>query len=311
MVKRIMLLGIGLMALFPFLTSVTHANLPYGIYGPQTSWDSKYYYWGSDMEPANSTNGIYISLDSTSVSYSSVKAVVTVDHQLIQERGIIGFEILANGIWVDNVDVYFDSTLTPPTYREYYPIDISVTDEFIGSYVNFQVLGVTRTGSDVYVVAWSAPSLTIQLKPFPVIDRDAIGILNLILQKLQDLKTALEGKLDQLKNAVESIYTVSPATQTKFDNALNNLQSKLPTEAFKNEFQSMQNLISDSSQRIQNAEAKLEFGEINWYGVTTTPAIDLTEVAEQVSGLRRILQISLWCEFFYAVILFLRPRLTV
>src|SRR5690606_30933732 len=96
-------------------------------------------------------------------------------------------------------------------------------------------------------------------KPLPVIDREAIGILNAILAKLQELKDALTGKLDQLKASIEKIYTVTPETQTKFDNALDQLQSKVPTEQLKDEFNTVKDLMDNSATTISNTQQENTF----------------------------------------------------
>lgn len=301
------------------LMAIPSFSFAYGSYGPQTAYDEKYFYWGSDAEPKNSRNGIDVVVDGTSVSFQSTKATISVDYNLIGDRGIDGFAVLANGVFVDMVDTYYDDTLSPPGYREVYYADFDISTQYIGSHAYFQVLGIHKeTNGDSFVVAWSQETPTYSFKPLPVIDRDALeqletqtGILYAILQKLEQLRADIMGKLDQVKDAVEKIYTVTPQTQAKFDAALAELQEKLPTEQMKDEINEVKDMLDNSANQIRNTPQELKFGQINWMGAVTTPAVDFTEVAAQVEKLRRILQIALWCEFFYFIIMYLRPRLTV
>jgi hypothetical protein len=85
----------------------------------------------------------------------------------------------------------------------------------------------------------------------------------------------------------------------------------MPTEMIKNDISQMSNLMTDSADQIDNTTSDLTFGEITWMGVITTPVIDLRPFEDSLAILRRIMQISLWCEFFYFIVLILRPRLTV
>lgn len=302
------LLGVGMMliALFPF-----SAFASYESFGPQTS-DDKYYYWGSATTPPYVGNGINISLDTTSTSYQSIKATITMDANLINDRDIQLFSVLMNGVNVDFFNVYYDNDLTPPRYREYYTIDIDVTDVYIGSYAYFQILGLSYDSSDQqYVVAWSPQSETVRLKPFPVTDSETHGWLQSIYYILQDLKNTLAGKLDQLRAAVEKIYTVTPETQQKFDNAMEELKQALPSEQMKDQFNQVSDMVNGSANQIANTPQETKFGQINWMGAVTTSALNFDDMEEQLGLLRKIMRISLWCEFFYFVILILRPRFTV
>jgi hypothetical protein len=301
-------LGIVLiMALSPF---AVFADDGFGIYGPQPL-DEKYYYWGSDLEPPYVRNGLTLTLDPTSTSYQSIKAVLTVDHQLIDERDIQYFAILANGVYVDYVEAYFDNSLDPPRYREYYSLDIDISNQYIGSDVYMQALAVhVNPDGSHYVVGWSEQTETIRFKPLPVIDRDAIQVLNAILAKLEQLRADLSSKLDQLNASIREIYEIKPTTQARFDAALANLQTKLPTEQIKDQVNQAADLMDESADRVRNAQQRITFGEINWMGVVTTPLLDFTEFADVLDKLRSLMALLIWCEFFFFVISILTPKLT-
>lgn len=308
-----------LLALSPF----TYAAAPYVSYGPQTYQDHKYYYFGDSSHSALSRNGIDISVDTSSISYQSVKATVTMDYNLIMDRGITKFIVLANGINVDEFEPYFDRSLDPIRYKEYYYLDINVSNQYIGAQAYFQVVAlhqddINTPSGNVYVTAWSQESPTIHMKPLPVTDSDTHGLINesnnllqQILDKLDKLRMDLLMKLDQLQNAVEKIYTVTPETQSKFDLAMQNLQDKLPTQQIQEQMNEAKEMLDDSADQIKNTEQKLVFGRITWMGTVTTDALNFTEMEQLIEKMRKILQIALWCEFFYGIFLILRPRLTI
>lgn len=307
LLKKALIIGVALFLALPFCASAD--AFPH--FGPQPASD-KYFYFGDATYPATTPSGINLSVDDTSVSYQSTKATATLDYQLIDLRNISTFKVLANGIVVD----HFEPARTEDNteWRSYYYLDINITDQYIGSYVYFQIVAVNLEGYDKFVVAWSNVTPTYSFKAFPVTDKDTHGLidqsnslLQSILDKLNDLKASF-------KASIEKIYTVTPETQEKFDSALANLQSKLPTEQMKDQANQLTDLMDESNNMINSANQEVKFGRISWmsqYGGPTTDALDFTDVMDDVSKLRRILQIILWCEFFYGILLILRPKLTI
>lgn len=300
--------------------SRTYAATPgvdYPYFGPQTLEDD-FLHFGNTTWPRQSTQGITLTMDEPSTSFQSIFGRVLVDWNQIEEREITQFYLLANNRIVDTFDPVWD--METERYKNDYYVRFALEDWNIGSIVTLQVAAVHHAEphwqnpeyyDTRYVVAWSNTEGPIQLKPQPVIDREAVTVLEAILAKLEALKSSLEGRLDMINASIRKIYEVTPQTQQKFDQAMANLQAKLPTEQMKNEANNAQRVIEDSANRINNATQRIKFGEINWMGVVTTPAVDFTDFMDEITGLRRILQIMLWCEFFYFVILILRPRLTV
>jgi hypothetical protein len=323
--------GLGLilvLSLF-FLTTVANA---FGIYGPQPTDETeleKYFYWGSDAEPQHAPNGISISVDPTSVSYQTIKATVTMDANLIVDRDISYFAILANGIYVDFFNPYFDNALTPPRNLEYYTLDINITDSMIGSEIYFQVLGVhvnppfdpitEEPDGRQFVVAWSAQTANYVFKPLPVIDRTAIGYLAGILEKLTELKESLESKLSDLTKAVEAIYKPSPAAEAALEQSMDNFMEKMPTQQMTDNMQEMQDSMQNSLASLHEPGSKLEFG--NEFDPNTGNAdvdsmlsrfkLDLTEWATYVAIFRSIMAATLWVSFFHYIFNNLTPRLSI
>jgi hypothetical protein len=244
---------------------------------------------------------------------------VRIDPGLIEERGVRYFCVLANDRCVD----YFEPTWDYKNnmwQRVYSGHRFAFENWNTGTAIRLQIVALQVNHGEPspldpdyateYVVAWSNVAGPYTLKSLPVIDYEAVSLLRQILNRLASMQDAITSRLDQINQSIRKIYEVSPQTQAKFDAALANLQAKLPTEQIKNQAQQVQNIVEDSTNRINNTPQKLEFGEINWFGVVVTPALDLTDYEEAIKWLRDIARITLWCEFFYFVILVLRPRLT-
>lgn len=324
MIKRFfMVWGVALILALSSFSYVAAADVVYPNFGPQAYQVHKYYYFGDSEFSQTARQGIDISVDASSVSYQSVKATVTMDWNLIQDRQITKFIILANGVNVDEFEPYFDQSLDPPAYKEYYYLDINVSDQYIGSEVYFQVVGIQQDeiftgGSNVYVKAWSQQTPSVHLKPLPVIDRDAgvkldrsNSLLEQILAKLEELKLSLEGKLDTINKSIKEIYEIKPETQARFDAALADLEMKMPTKQAEDNVDQLKDIIDDSSDRVKNADNELKFGEISYMGVIDAPLLDFTEVSESVEKMRKLMEITIWIAFFIFVIRILTPKLTV
>ncbi|SFF49405.1 hypothetical protein SAMN04487969_15513 [Paenibacillus algorifonticola] len=305
---RIMLIGVIALALFPFSTYA--AGTPY--FGPQGQDDFLWY--GDDEFPKSEEQGITLNVDETSLSFQSVIGEVTMSPSIVENREIVRFYVTANNRIVDYFDPAWDQTTNQ--YRSTYWLRIAMDDWNIGTRVYFKIVAVTSSSSFEigdpfvgYVVAWSNQTPTYQLKPLPVSDSDTHGWLKKIFDLLEELLTAMNSKLAEINANVKKIYEITPQTQAKFDAAMANLQAKLPTEQMKNEMQNAQQVVQNSANRIENTPQKVKFGEIHWMGVVTTDALDFTDFMELIDKIRTIVKITLWCEFFYFVILILRPRL--
>lgn len=311
----ILVIGVTVFGLYPL--SVYAEDYP--LFGPQPLSDD-YVYFGDDVNSSTVQHGLRLNVDVTSISFQGVIGTITTDwvanSTLIDERQITEFYVLANGRIVDLFQPSWDDV--NDKWREHYTLRFAFEDWNIGTLITLQVVAVSHREEanipdyqNTYVVAWSAPMGPYQMKPLPVIDRDAIKVLEAILAKLEQMRSDITGELAKIDASIKKIYEVPPAIQAKFDAALANLQSKLPTEQMKEQANQMQNIVEQSANRIQNTPQQVKFGEINWMGVVVTPALDFTEYMEQIEKIRLFAQITLWCEFFYFIILILRPRLTV
>lgn len=321
---RFTVMGVLLLAASLLLSLVVQAAVPgedYPYFGPQTFENHKYYYFGDSSFSAGSRQGITIELDEDSVSYQSVKATVMLDYNLIMDRQITMFNILANGVLVDSFEPYFDRSRDPAEYSAYYYIDINVSDQYIGSDNFFQIVGIKQGkyfGEDKndYVVAWSQQTNVIRFKSLPVIDRDAIeeleeqtGVLYSILDKLEKLKSMLEGKLDSLKVAIEDIYKVKPETQERFDSALAALQQALPSQQVSDQMDQVAELMDESKSVIERGSNDLKFLKVAIYG-NEYYFLDFSQLEKEVKMIRDFLALILWVEFFFSVIRLLVPKLT-
>lgn len=276
-------------------------------YGPNT--DDTYFYFGDDELLSTSSNGIKIELDETSMSYQSIRAVVTLPVGLIEARGIDKFHILVNGNKkIDEFDPHQSNW--EDSFRRYYLITINVTDDYISSRMYFQIIGTASSNDGEYVVAWSGLTQDLDFKDLPVVDTEAISWLQAIYNKLDELLSSLSNLLSEINESIKKIYEIEPETQERFDNALSTLKSKLPQEQLNDEFNHVKDLMDESVDKINNADQHITFGEIHWMNVYTSSALDFTEYMEYIEKLRTILKVALWIEFFYFVIRILVPKLT-
>jgi hypothetical protein len=326
---RILSMMLGGVMLFLALSPFAYAA-DYPSFGPQTYENHKYYYFGDSTYDSGSRQGVSLDVDSSSISFQSVKATVTLDYNLVLDRKITKFVVLANGVNVDEFEPYFDNSKSPGEYLAYYYLDLNISTQYIGSDVFFQIVGLSGdintdpTMKNVFVTAWSMQTPTYSFKPLPVYDRQAVdnliynnglttisnNLLQAILDKLNELKLSLEGKLDKIDASIRAIYEVQPETQAKFDLSLANLQAKLPTEQVKDQVTQVTDLMNESADRIANADNGLKFGSVTYMNVITVPLLDFTEMEDSVRKLRLFIEITIWISFFIFVIRILTPKLT-
>jgi hypothetical protein len=318
--KRLLVVLIGVMSIgaLPLSASAADPSNPptdYPFFGPQSGEDD-FLWYGDDTWPKSSTQGLTIDVDETSLSFQSFIGNVTLDVGLIEHREITRFYLLANNRIVDFFDPAWDQTTND--WKRVYWLRFALDQWNLGSNVYFKVVAVTSAGPVTmgepyvpWVVAWSNQTPTYSLKALPVTDSETHSWLSRIYDLLDEFKSTTAAQLDQINDAVKKIYEIKPETQAHFDQALAGLQAKLPTEQMKQQMNDAANVVKDSADRINNTPQPLKFGEINWMGEFTTSAVDFTDFEQQITALRRIVQITLWCEFFYFIILVLRPRLTV
>ncbi len=284
----------------------------YGIYGPQTHIEDKYLYFGSDIELSTSRNGIDIAVDYSSISFQTVKAVITVDWNLIVDREISGFTIMGNKVVVDFVQTYLDTQTN--TYKEYYYVDININPDKIGSLVYFQVAGLHENNQgEQFVVAWSAETQPYQFKPLPVIDQDAVNLLSAILQKLEDIRIILEEKLEKILKAIESMYTPSPESVAALDSAMDAILEKLPMSQMTEQISEMNDTLQESVDQLHStASSDLKLGGkfrlIPELAESEISFLDLSDYRDQVILFRTIMNATIWIYFFYMLMSMLTPK---
>jgi hypothetical protein len=302
--------GLGLfLVLSLFLMQTANG---YGIYGPQTHIEDKYLYFGSDIELSTSRNGIDIAVDYSSISFQTVKAVITVDWNLIVDREISGFTIMGNKVVVDFVQTYLDTQTN--TYKEYYYVDININPDKIGSLVYFQVAGLHENNQgEQFVVAWSAETQPYQFKPLPVIDQDAVNLLSAILQKLEDIRIILEEKLEKILKAIESMYTPSPESVAALDSAMDAILEKLPMSQMTEQISEMNDTLQESVDQLHStASSDLKLGGkfrlIPELAESEISFLDLSDYRDQVILFRTIMNATIWIYFFYMLMSMLTPK---
>lgn len=306
---------VSIMALsFFFIITFSVKASAYPFFGVQTSYDD-YLYFGNDDYPSNSKQGLTFSVDESSISFQSIVASVTTEYvpnsTLVDARQITDFAILANGRIVDEFEAAWDSNLNQ--WRTYYRLRIAFDDWNVGSNVTLQVVAIhTDNNLNQYAVAWSEPQGPFQLKPMPVIDKDAISVLELILARLNNLSAMLEMKLTQLTKAVEKIYTPSEATEQRFNNAVNSIKDKLPMDELIDQVDNANQVLEETRRKLQQPGTTIKIGGEFCFipGVADScfPVMDLTEWREQLLLFRTIIEAALWVYFFYMIFEKLTPK---
>lgn len=305
--------GLGLFVVLSFFLTTT--SYAYNSYGPQTSIEDKYLYFGSETEPSGVRNGITITVDPESISFQTVKAMITIDDGLIEERGIDGVYIMANKVVVDKFFIYYDNA--EGAYKRNYYVDLDVDTSKIGSNVYFQAVGVHAEvdpdfGEIQYVVSWSEQTGTYELKPLPVIDRAAIEVLYAILAKLESLKAMMEAKLAAIQKAIEDIYTPSPEAEAKLQTSMDNFMDKLPMKEMQEKIDDLNDALQESKDQLSDPDTsslKLggKFRLIPELAESEITFLDLTEYKDQVKLFRTIMEAAFWVYFFYMLLKMITP----
>lgn len=284
-----------------------------------------YIYFGNDKYPSNKAYDININVDESSTSSQWVNIGVTVAHDVIENRGIEKFYILANGKIVDTFyPALYQNKLDEIVYRGYYEVKPSIT-ELIGTNVFFQIVGVHNEDA-IYeqAVAWSGISDIVTFDDLPVYDKIAVGWLEQIYYKLKELLNAinslnnvLANLLTKLTKTIENMFTPSEQAMTRFEDAKKNLFEATPIDDIQNEMQGMTDALQEQKEHLQagvdeNTEV-IVFGEKrDWFGFGTELYLfNLTDFKEEIMMFRELLSAILWIEFFFFLTFYLSPKLNI
>lgn len=309
------------MALSFFLTVTKIDAAAYPKFGPQP-FDDDYLFWGNDEFPKTQSHGLTLTIQENSISFQSIIGAISLEYvpnsTLIDQREITRFYIIANGRVVDYFDAAWDGDTEK--WRTYYPLRIALEDWNIGSLITLQVIAVTHQEDspihpdyqNQYVVAWSNVMGPYQLKPLPVIDRDAIEVLEMILAKLAEIKSTMEVKLNAVQKAVEDIYTPSPAAEAQLQAAMDRLQDKLPMQEIFENVDEMNETLEESLKKMKKPGEELtlggEFEMIPGVAASKVKFMDLTKWKEQLLLFRKICEAAIWVYFFYMLLEKITPK---
>lgn len=306
---------VSLMALsFFFILAIKADAYTYPYFGVQPT-DDEYLYFGNEDFPATSKQGITFSVYESSISFQSVIAQVTTEYvagsTFVEDRQVTEFFVLANGRIVDFFEPAWDAEAQK--WRTSYRLRLAFQDWNIGSIVNLQIVAIsTNNALQQHVVGWSDVQGPYQLKSLPVIDREAVTLLESILAKLSNMSAMLEMKLTQLTKAVEDIYTPKPATEARLENAMNELQEKLPMNEMIEQVDEANRVLEESKRKLQSPGERIKIGGdfcfIPGVAESCFPVMDLTDWKEQLLLFRKIAEAALWVYFFYMLMEKLTPK---
>lgn len=287
----------------------------------------KYMYFGNDQHPkSQGYGGITISPDESSKSAQWININVVVPRELFAERGIDKFYMLCNGKvcdeWYPTMMEYPNGTID---FRNFYVVKPTIS-ELIGTAVYFQVVAVhtNRDGDEAlqWAVAWSPYSETTVMKPLPVHDEINWNVLLAILAKLEQLKNMLESLLQQIKKAIEDIYTPKPETLEAYNQAVSNLEKKLPMMELAKQADNFKKSLEDAKRKLKRPGEDLKLGgkiflvwDYDQASGSMVPVsqsevhfLDLTEWREQVLLFRTIMEATIWVFFFYMLFKLITPK---
>lgn len=287
----------------------------------------RYMYFGNDEHPkSQSYGGIEINVDESSKSAQWINIGVVVPRALHAERSIDKFYMLCNGKvcdeWYPTQMEYPNGTID---FRNYYLIKPTIS-ELIGTAVYFQVVAVhtNRHGDETlqWAVAWSEYSQTTVMKPLPVHDEKSWDVLLQILAKLEQLRNMLESLLQQIKKAIEDIYTPKPETLAEFNQAMNELEKKLPMLELAEQADEFQRSLEDAKRKLKRPGEELKlggrvclvYGNVSAGGQMScvqggeVTFLDLTQWRTQVLLFRTIMEATIWVFFFYMLFKMLTPK---
>jgi hypothetical protein len=282
----------------------------------------KYIEFGDSKHNRYADNGIKLDVDIESIATWWVNLGFQIDPETIKKERIGKFYVLANGKIVDTVFIQYqdadgNGVPDPVSYYTVKPEDLA----FAGGYVNFQIVGVRISNADwniegklfgtEFAVAWSAPSDTIHMDPVKVNDSEAIGVLQAILAKLDEIEKMLASKLNNITEELQTMFTPTPEAQNRLDNSMSNLMKKMPMNDMVEQSEEIKKMFEDT--QLDRPMEKITFGDKrDWLGIGTEfYLLDLTEMKEQIELLRKILAAVIWIEFFFWLIFYLSPRLNI
>lgn len=287
----------------------------------------RYMYFGNDEHPRSAGyGGMTIEVDESSKSAQWINITVTVPLELMLEGEITKFYMLCNGKvcdeWYPTMAEYPSGRVLP---RNYYLVKPTIS-ELIGTSVYFQAVAVTNRGltdsSLQWAIAWSPYSETTTMKPLPVHDERSWEVLLAILAKLEQLRNMLESLLQQIKKAIEDIYTPKPETLAEFNAALNELEKKLPMLELAEQVDDFKDSLEESKRKLKRPGQELKLGGVFCIVYDYVAAggkmacaaggqitfLDLTPWREQVLLFREVINASIWVFFFYMLFKFLTPK---
>lgn len=282
----------------------------------------QYLNFGNAKYPADDPYGIEINVDIESTATYWIDVYFEVTPDVINSRKIDKFYVLANGKVIDQIFVQWqdadDNGMPDPIgYYKTKPESWGLA----GGDVIFQIVGVSMSRTTVpigsenqkveSIVAWSAPSQLVSMDPVKVNDAEAIGVLRSILAKLGEMQTALTGKLQQIREELQTLFTPTPEAEQRLSNAMDSLWKATPMSEIADQANEMKSMFENTP--LSEPMEELTFGEKrDWFGIGKEFYLfDLTEVQEQIKLIRALLSAVVWIEFFVWLVFYLSPKLSL
>lgn len=262
-------------------------------------------------------NGLNLTVVEKSISHSWVDLTMRMWGNMVDQREIDKFILLANGKIVQEFYPQLVDGEEGPVWTNWYAIKADVP-ALIGAKVYFQVVAVQvhehSNGVSQYAVAWSDTTDEIMMDDLPVKDKEAISILYAMLEYLKRMLPLLEkmlSKLEEISKQIETMFTPTPAAAAKLENAANKLIEKTPIDDMIKQSNQMKDMFENTPTNAPLSE--LQFGEKrDWFQIGMSHyLIDLTQWRKEVEMIRKLLDAIIWMEFFLFLIRYLQPKLRI
>lgn len=315
-IKTIFVIGLLVMSNLFLNLGLVYAGVDLNYHSPLDKTEDNYIRFGDSAHPQDDDYLMSIYLDESSISAQWINVTFQINEPgLAKDKDIDKFLILANGKIVDYVYPQYEVVDGMPKISDSYTVKPSIP-ELIGTDVYFQVVAITEVEKNQSAVAWTGYSDTVTMDDLPVYDKEAVGVLNKILDKLKDLWDKLnkiEGLLSKISTQIETLLTPSPQAMERFENAQQQLWEKMPSKQTADKAKEITNMFDDTKALLDEPGSKLQFGEKrDWFMIGTEVYLfDLTGFEQQITMFRHILSAVIWIEFLFFLLFYLAPKFDV
>lgn len=316
-IKKIIIMGLLITSNLFLNLNLAYAEVDLDYYSPIDYTEDDYIRFGDSEHPQEDDYLMSISPDESSISAQWIDITFQINEPgLAENKSIDKFLILANGKIVDYIYPQYEiGDRGMPVIADTYVAKPSIP-ELTGTDVYFQVVAVTEVEGAQSAVAWTGYSETLTMDDLPVYDKEAVSVLNAILDKLRELLGKLkdiEGLLSKISNQIETLLTPSSEAMERFENAQQELWEKMPSKQMADKTNEIADMFDETKSMLDEPQSQLQFGEKrDWFMIGQEVYLfDLTGFEQQITMLRHLLSAVIWIEFLFFLLFYLAPKFDI